>query len=157
MEIAVFVDTSAWYALVDADDAHHAEAQRQLQQVSELRRDLVTTNHVVAETYTLLLVRLGGHSAQEFLVRLRSSAIAERVFVPPPWEEAAEELLVLYRDHPFSYVDATSFVAMRRLGLQEALAFDRHFAAAGFTVLGGAAAGEPPPRRPGRRRRGHRG
>jgi predicted nucleic acid-binding protein len=36
----------------------------------------------------------------------------------------------------FSYVDATSFVTMRRLGIQQAFAFDRDFLIAGFTLLG---------------------
>jgi predicted nucleic acid-binding protein len=52
------------------------------------------------------------------------------------WEEAAEDLLVQYADQPFSYVDATSFVTMRRLGLDEALTFDHHFSVAGFALLG---------------------
>jgi predicted nucleic acid-binding protein len=95
---------------------------------------LVTTNHVVAESYTLLRVRLGATEAHEFLRRVRSSGGIRRVFIQEPWEEAAEILLAQYRDQDFSYVDATSFVAMRRLGLQEVLAFDHHFAIVGFTL-----------------------
>jgi predicted nucleic acid-binding protein len=60
---------------------------------------------------------------------------AQRVFVLAEWEGAAEELLLQYQDQDFSYVDATSFVTMRRLSIGEAFTFDRHFAAAGFTIL----------------------
>ena len=60
----------------------------------------------------------------------------QRTFVPEAWEEDAERLLEQYDDQTFSYVDATSFVAMRRLGLQEALAFDRDFLIAGFILVG---------------------
>ena len=51
------------------------------------------------------------------------------------WEEEAERLLERYDDQPFSYVDATSFVTMRRLGIQDALTFDRDFIVAGFTPV----------------------
>jgi predicted nucleic acid-binding protein len=43
--------------------------------------------------------------------------------------------LAQYDDQAFSYVDATSFVTMRRLGIQEALTFDRDFVIAGFTLV----------------------
>ena len=135
MSRAVFVDTSAWYALADSGDAHHVESVRHLRSLVGGHRRLVTTNHVAGETYTLLRVRLGPMVADEFLRRARSSAFVERVFVQEPWEGAAEDLLAQYGDQDFSYVDATSFIAMHRLGLREALAFDRHFAAAGFRSI----------------------
>lgn len=136
MNDAVFVDTSAWYAAVDAGDSNHAPAARRLRRLIERRRMLVTTNHVVSETYALLRIRLGFRAAHDFLERVRSSPRTRRVFVLEPWEEAAEDLLARYDDQSFSYVDATSFVTMRRLGLQEALAFDHHFSVAGFAVRG---------------------
>jgi predicted nucleic acid-binding protein len=82
-----------------------------------------------------LRVRLGGTSAHAFLRSIRASGQAQRVFVLPEWEGAAEELLLHYADQDFSYVDATSFVTMRRLSVQDAFTFDRHFAAAGFSTV----------------------
>lgn len=55
MSKAVFVDTSAWYALADAGDVHHVEAAGLLRRLTSERRRLVTTNGIVGETYTLLL------------------------------------------------------------------------------------------------------
>jgi predicted nucleic acid-binding protein len=101
-----------------------------------MRRSLLTTNHVVGEAYTLLLKRHGGRAAREYLRRVRRDAAVRRVFVPEPWEEEAERLLEDYHDQPFSYVDATSFVTMRRLRIQEALTFDKDFLVAGFALVG---------------------
>ena len=56
--------------------------------------------------------------------------------VPEDWEAEAELLLAQYHDQRFSYVDATSFVTMRHLGLREALTFDSDFVIAGFTLVG---------------------
>ena len=107
---------------------------RTLRRLGAERRALCTTNHVAGETYTLLRVRLGFDPAQEALRRLRESRIVERVFVSEEWEEEAERLLTQYADQDFSYVDGTSFVAMHRLGIVEAFAFDHHFSVAGFRL-----------------------
>jgi predicted nucleic acid-binding protein len=90
---------------------------------------------VVGETYTLLRVRLGWRVAQEFLQRTRHSPTVERAFVEASWEILAEMILAQFDDHDFSYVDATSFAAMRQLNLVSALAFDHHFVIAGFQLI----------------------
>jgi predicted nucleic acid-binding protein len=95
---------------------------------------LITSNHVVGESYTLLRMRLGHRVAQEFLRRLRTSAIAQRVFVLEVWEDEAEDLLCQFTDQDFSFVDATSFVVMRKLVLRTAFAYDHHFLVAGYVL-----------------------
>ncbi|MBI4320918.1 MAG: PIN domain-containing protein [Chloroflexi bacterium] len=135
MSQAVFVDTSAWYALADAGDTYHAPAARLMRRLLDTPRTLVVSNHVVGETYTLLRVRLGPTVATEFLQRLRGSARTRRVFVPEPWELEAEDLLAKYADQDLSYVDATTFVVMHHLAIKEALAFDHHFVVLGFVLI----------------------
>lgn len=52
--------------------------------------------------------------------------------------ETEAEALRWLRQHDereYSFVDATSFAYMRAKGIEEALAFDGDFAAAGFTEL----------------------
>jgi predicted nucleic acid-binding protein len=132
---AVFVDTSAWYALADFDDRHHETAARLLERLVRDRRVLLTTNSVVGETYTLLRARLGHAAAHGFLERVRHSSSIRRVFVAEAWEVLAEELLARYADQDFSYVDATSFVTMQQIEVAEAFAYDHHFAVAGFALL----------------------
>ena len=132
----VFVDTSAWYALADAGDTYHAEASRRVRRLIDAGRTLVVSNHVVAETYTLLRVRLGSTAAIEFLHRIRVSAYTRRIFVPEAWEPEVEALLAGHADQDLSYVDGTSVVVMRHARIREALAFDQHFAVLGFVLLG---------------------
>ena len=97
---------------------------------------MVTTNHVISEAYTLCRSSLGARPAREFLRRVQISAVTRRIFVQETWEREAEDLLVQYEDQDFSYVDATSFVVMRRMGLREAFTFDHHFHTLGFNVVG---------------------
>lgn len=134
--MTAFVDTSAWYALLSESDTEHAAALRRFERLVQERRTAVTTNHVVSEAYTLLRRRLGARVSLSFVRRIRGDSFVRRVFVPENWEEEAERLLEQYQDQVFSYVDATSFVAMRHLGIQEALTFDRDFVVAGFTLVG---------------------
>ena len=96
----------------------------------------MATNYVVSETYTLLRSRLGSRVALGFLEQVRADPFVRRVQVSEAWEAEAELLLAQYHDQRFSYVDATSFVAMRHLGLSEALTFDSDFLIAGFTLVG---------------------
>jgi predicted nucleic acid-binding protein len=56
-------------------------------------------------------------------------------FVSEELEDDALRWLRLHDEREYSFVDATSFAYMRVRGIQEALAFDGDFAAAGFTEL----------------------
>lgn len=132
MAAKVFVDTSAWYALMDKDDAHHEAAWDAFPEILRQFAGLVTSNHVVGESYTLIQFCLGHRTAWQFLDLLNQSARLERVFTPENIETDAYALLKRYADQDFSFVDATSFAWMRVLRLRYALSFDRHFATMGF-------------------------
>lgn len=134
----IFVDTPGWYAMTDRGEHSHAAAVRRFRRATEQRRPILTTNHIFGESFTLTQSRLGPRTARELLARFHQSALVERVFVTEAWEAEAERLLVQYDDQRFSYVDATSFVTMRLLGLSEALTFDTDFVIAGFSLVGNA-------------------
>jgi len=55
----LFIDTTAWYALADADDKYHVSAKEFLPEALSAYLRLVTSNHVIGETYTLIRTRLG--------------------------------------------------------------------------------------------------
>jgi predicted nucleic acid-binding protein len=63
----IFVDTGAWVALADKDDAHHTEAASIYPSLLKTERSLVTSNLVIAEAYILILNELGHQAAILFL------------------------------------------------------------------------------------------
>jgi len=134
MRNKVFVDTSAWYALRDEDDANFDSAKNTLILLLAERPGLITSNHVIGETYTLLRSALGHTQATEFIHYTKESRHLERLFTPQELEEEAFQLLAKYKDQDFSFVDATSFVWMKKLELREAFAFDKHFLTAGYVL-----------------------
>jgi predicted nucleic acid-binding protein len=127
-----FVDTSAFYALLDAEDPHHRKSVGLFTQLGQSRTRLLTSNHVLFETYSLVLNRLGRRLAHAWL---RTFAIhVERATAQD--EERAVQIVLRYRDKDFSLVDASSFALMERLGLRQAIAYDPHFRQYGrFVVL----------------------
>ena len=126
MATPVFVDTGAHYALADVHDPDHGEAVRLLQHIVRLRYALVTSNFVVSEVYTLLLKRVGREIAIRYVEELRGGS-TQVIRVSVEDEERTWEILRRYQDQDFSYVDATSFAVMERLGIRVFFAFDGHF------------------------------
>lgn len=134
---AVFVDTSAWYPLVDAGHADHARLSAVLR--SQVARGIrvVTTNLVVAETQALLMRRVGIGVARTFAKTVRLSPNVVEYATPERESEAITGWLEKYSDQDFSLTDAVSFVVMRESGIEEALALDSHFVTAGFRLAAG--------------------
>jgi len=119
----IFVDSSAWYALVNARDKNHLAAKRFL----EAGHRLLTTNFVIDETITLVLVRKGYQAAVDLGEQLWSEEQARIVWLSRADQRAAWQLFKRYSDKEFGFTDCTSFVVMERLGLTHAFAFDEHF------------------------------
>jgi predicted nucleic acid-binding protein len=127
-----FVDTSAFYALLDAEDPHHRKSVGLFTQLGHSRTRLLTSNHVLFETYSLILNRLGRRLAHSWLRKF--DIHVERATAQD--EERAVQIVLRYRDKDFSLVDASSFALMERLGLRMAVAYDPHFRQYGrFVVL----------------------
>lgn len=56
----IFVDTGAWDAVADKGDRNHDNALRFRDEIVG-KYSLVTTNYVLDELYTLLLLNIGYH------------------------------------------------------------------------------------------------
>jgi predicted nucleic acid-binding protein len=131
----VFVDTGAWLAITLADDQYHAIGDKTLKQLLASGTRLVTGNHVIGETYTFLAKLRSPKIAGDFIETVRASRALDLYFADETVESSAYDLLRKYSDHPFSFIDAVSFVIMKELGLHKVFAFDKHFTTAGFTRI----------------------
>ena len=121
--MSVFVDTSIWYAAADSSDVGNDRAKAILS-AGEL---LLTTDHVLVETWTLLRYRINPNVAERFWEGLRSG-VAKIEPVGTADLEAAWQIRLSFADQDFSIVDRTSFAVMRRLGIERAASFDDDFA-----------------------------
>lgn len=126
-----FIDTSFWVALRLRRDANHEAAVR----LWAPGKALITTNHVVGETWTFLRRRDGHPSAVAYLDAVETAGWLMVAHVDEAIEREARAWLRRHDERAYSFVDATSFTVMRREGLREALAFDGDFSAAGFVEV----------------------
>ncbi|HET7293353.1 MAG TPA: PIN domain-containing protein [Vicinamibacteria bacterium] len=119
----MFVDSSAWYAAADRSDLSHRRATAAL----GAGEALVTSDHVLVETWLLLRHRLGRAAAERFWDGLRSGVADVEAVVPADLATAAA-VTDAFPDQDFSIVDRTSFAVMMRLGLRRVATFDDDFA-----------------------------
>ena len=121
--MSLFVDTSIWYAAADSSDRSNARAKV----ILKSGETLVTSDHVLVETWTLLHHKLERKAADGFWEGLRSGiALIEAVTLADL--EVAWDIGVSWRDQDFSIADRTSFAVMRRLGIDRVASLDAHFA-----------------------------
>ena len=115
--MSLFVDTSVWYAAADTADLGNKRAQ----EILSTGEALVTTDHVLVETWTLLRFRINRGAAEAFWDGLRSG-VARLECVGSADLQAAWTMGHDFSDQDFSLVDRTSFAVMERLGLRRAAA-----------------------------------
>jgi predicted nucleic acid-binding protein len=121
--VSLFVDSSAWYAAADRGDRSHERAVA----VLSAGETLVTSDHVLVETWQLLRHRLGRAVAERFWEGLRrGAALIEPVTAADL--EVAWGVGRDFLDQDFSLVDRTSFAVMQRLGIRRGASFDDDFA-----------------------------
>ena len=130
----VFVDSSAWIALISRSDGRHRDARPLFEAALRKRIPLLTTNLVLAEVHRLQVFRVGPQAGARFLDRIDASPALEVVFPGRGHHERARAWLARLADQRVSYTDAVSFAVMDVARCTAALAFDRHFDLAGFRL-----------------------
>jgi predicted nucleic acid-binding protein len=121
--LSLFVDTSAFYAVADDRDLDHARATELLAGGGRL----VTTDHVLVESWRLIRARGGFPAAERFWGEVRSGLATVETVLPGDLD-TAWRIGDAFPDQDFSIVDRTSFAVMERLSIGSVVSFDSHFA-----------------------------
>lgn len=129
----VFVDTSALFAILDADDLNHAAAKKTFAQLLGNDDTLITTNYILVETCALIQRRLG-MAAVKILNRDMVPVLGIEWISAVQHKTALNKLLATGR-RQLSLVDWVSFVTMQQLEITTAFTFDADFAEQQFTCI----------------------
>jgi predicted nucleic acid-binding protein len=129
----VFIDTSAFYALLDRDDENHRKAKSAWVDLLKNEDTLITNNYVLVETFALIQHRLGIHAVRGFQNDILPLVNIE--FVVPELHRSGISALLSASRRNLSLVDCVSFEMMRTLEIKTAFAFDPHFKEQGFNML----------------------
>jgi len=124
--LRVFLDTGAFLALADEDDDYHTAAKSIYTELLQSKAQLLTSNFVLSETYTLIRSKVSHQAAVEFMKRLDQTGI-KVLRVSEAIEQTGKAIFVRYDDKDFSFVDCTSFALIDHHRLDQAFAFDGHF------------------------------
>jgi predicted nucleic acid-binding protein len=129
----VLVDTSAFLAVINADDENHSRAKETWSALVTQDAQLVCTNYVLVETFALVQKRLGMQAVRVFQDDLLP--VVDVKWIDETCHRAAVSALLAAGRRELSLVDCTSFEVMRQLGTDAVFAFDRHFEDLGFKVI----------------------
>lgn len=132
--IPVFLDTSAFYALLDAEQRFHGDAkqtwERLLSGARQAQTLLVTHQAVVVEVSVLTSRRLGLRAVRQLHDGLLP--VAEIVWIDERLHGRATAAMFAAGRRHVSLVDWLSFEVMRDRRIRHAFTFDGHFREQGF-------------------------
>jgi Predicted nucleic acid-binding protein, contains PIN domain len=135
--IPVFVDTGGWLAMAVTRDRFHKKAASFYRKISKEKVPLITSNYVLLETYTRIRYDDGHSKAMKFHALIQEAIKVGRLhleWVTPAIHQEAWVIFEAYADQVFSFVDCTSFVIARHVGVKEVFGFDEHFSTMGFIL-----------------------
>jgi predicted nucleic acid-binding protein len=131
----IFIDTSAWDAIEDSGDVNHEAAMIFKDEIAN-RYELITSNYILDETYTLLLRNIGYARTVAFHRQLEMLKKAGVLQVIQLSENIIENAWIIFekynQDKCWSFTDCASYAAMKDQDIDEVFSFDRHFEQMGF-------------------------
>jgi len=129
----IYVDTSAFYALIDRSDHYHHEASVLWPELLTEKVSLITSNYVVWETLGLLQKRIGFEAAS--LWSRDILGVLDILWLDANIHQRVYELWLNLGRRQLSLVDCASFVTMHQYQIEKAFCFKPHFTDFGFTLL----------------------
>ena len=126
----IFIDTSAWDAIEDSGDVNHEAAMIFKDEMAN-GYELITSNYILDETYTLLLRNIGYARTVAFHRQLEMLKKAGVLQVIQLSENIIENAWIIFekynQDKCWSFTDCASYAAMKDQDIDEVFSFDRHF------------------------------
>jgi predicted nucleic acid-binding protein len=128
----LFLDTGFLIALEAADDQRHDEAMNLWNDLLGSLPPLITTSYVFDEIVTFFNSRNRHAKAVEVGKLLLESPSIQLIHIDEVLFQEAWRYFIQHADKSYSLTDCASFLVMKRLRINTALTFDKHFMQAGF-------------------------
>jgi len=133
--MSVFVDASAFYALINKNDIFHEQAKVISAILSKNNEVLITSNYTLAETYTILRSKMGFDVASKFVDEIKKNLI-QIIWVDEIIHNRAIEIFLEKKEpKDLSFFDCIDFALIESAGIEKAFSFDRHFEILGIPLI----------------------
>jgi predicted nucleic acid-binding protein len=133
--MSVFVDASAFYALINKNDILHLKAREISEGLSEKGEILITSNYTLAEAFTVIRSRMGYDTAEKFINEIKKNPL-QIIWIDEAMHIMGMEIFLEKREPmDLSFFDCVDCALMKVLNIERAFSFDRHFKALGIEVI----------------------
>lgn len=129
----IFVDTSAFWSLLDGADQNHRKAKETLERLISQEVVLICNNYIITETFALIQKRFGMEAVRAFHEDIMNLLNIE--WVDEQLHQSSLMSLIAVNRRELSFVDCVCFEMMRKLELKKVFTFDRHFKEQGFECI----------------------
>jgi len=126
----IFVDTSAFNALLDRSNQHHKEASNLWPDLLNKTILLVTTNYVVSDTLRLLQSNIGFDTSKLWYRDIID--VFNLLWVDEGSHQRAYELWLNLGHSRIRFVDCVSLIIMRQHQIKKVFCFNSYFTKQGF-------------------------
>jgi uncharacterized protein len=134
----IFVDSSAWIALINGREQLHERAKSGYAALLAEGARFVTSSDVLDETITRLRYDIGLQASQAFreaVAAAEKSKALRVIFVESVHHLLAWKILLRYPKLKLSFTDATSAALAGHLKVNRVFTFDADFRVLGFHVV----------------------
>jgi predicted nucleic acid-binding protein len=131
--MSIFIDTSAFLALLNKDDHFHQIAKRTWEEINLSEEYLISSNYVIIETISLLQKRFGIEALRIFENEVRP--VIEIIWINQTIHHAGMVVVLITNHRKLSLVDCTSFEILRTQHVEKVFTFDSHFSEQGFNII----------------------
>jgi predicted nucleic acid-binding protein len=133
--MSVFIDASAFYALLNKNDELHKKALSISKTLARDNEILITSNYTLAEAYTVIRSKLGFQTAQAFIGEIQKNGI-QVAWIDEEIHNRGLEIFLKNKElKDLSFFDCVDLALMESLGIEKAFSFDRHFKALGIPLV----------------------
>lgn len=135
MKQAVFVDTSAWLALINEADTDHLKVRAIRDKLLHSKKSFLVTNYIIIEIANSLCKARWRTRAVKLINSIYATEFIEVIEIDKGIYDEAWDMYSSRNDKEWSLTDCTSFVVMKKYDIRDAFTNDHHFEQSGFNIL----------------------
>ncbi|MFH1601479.1 MAG: PIN domain-containing protein [Candidatus Shapirobacteria bacterium] len=131
----VYIDTSALVAYLRPADSCHKKAVKVWERLRKDQPNLILTNYILAEFFTVIRQRIGIKAAVKAGEIIKRSSYFKIIWADQVLDEEAWKIFKKNTQKNISFVDCVSIAVIEKLKINAVFGFDKHLVKAGVKLI----------------------